>query len=142
MKHKILLIAALAMIPLFTPAKAEAREYCREYTKTIRIGGKVEVGYGQACKRGDTWEVVKLSGSSKAKDRVVERIYDDLDDGDVRVVIVNRDYRYNYPRTYYTTHVEYSKPHYYKHAYKHNYGHYKKAKNHYKKHHKHCNGHH
>jgi len=141
MKHKILLIAALATIPMLVPAQAEAGERCKTYTKPIRIDGRLEVGYGKACKRGDTWEIVKLSGHYKARDRILDRIYDDLDD--YRVVIVTNDYDRNYydPHIYYSRHVSYSKPYKYKHAYKH----YKKAKKrHYKKHHDHrnCNGHH
>lgn len=34
--------------------------YCREYTQTIRIGGKEEQGYGTACRQPDgSWEVVQ-----------------------------------------------------------------------------------
>ena len=147
MKRKILLIAALAMIPILAPAKAEAGQRCKTYTKPIRIAGVLEIGYGKACKRGDVWEIVKLSGHHKARERIVERIYDDLDD--YRVVIIDRDY--HAPHIYDSRRVSYSKPYYYHHAYEHNYGQYKKAKKHHKKHYKHhkkhhrhsqCNGHH
>lgn len=33
--------------------------YCREYTQTINIGGKIEKGYGTACRQPDgAWQVV------------------------------------------------------------------------------------
>ncbi len=153
MKHKVLLIAALAALPLLVPVKAEARDRCKQYTKTIRIDGVLEIGYGKACKHGDTWEIVKLSGPYEARERVKERIYDDLyDDDDYRVAIADRDY--DYPQTHYRRHVKYSKPYYYSHAYDH--GKYSRAKKHHKKHykkkhykkhkkyhdHSQCNGHH
>ena len=130
MKHLLILTTVLAGITFFAPNAAEAGERCKTYTKPIRVDGRLEVGYGKACLRDGVWEIVKLSGHYKARDRIVDRIYDDLDD--YRVVIVDRDYRYDYPKTYYTRHVSYSKPYKYRHAYKH-------AKHHYKKHHyKHC----
>lgn len=37
-------------------------EYCREYTKTIYIGGKAQEGYGSACMKPDgSWEFVNES---------------------------------------------------------------------------------
>lgn len=143
MKHKIFLIAALAALPLAIPANAEAGERCKTYTKHVRIDGRLEVGYGKACLSDGVWRIVKLSGHNKARERIVERIYDDLYDDDVRVVIVDRDY--HGPRPYYSTHVSYSKPYYYRHAYdygryKHAKKHYKKAKKHYRKHHQ-CHDH-
>jgi hypothetical protein len=103
MKRKFILVAALAALPLISPGKAEAREYCREYTKTIRIGGQVEIGYGQACKRGgDTWEIVKLSGPGHARGAVRERIYDDLYDRGYRVIVVN-----DYDHPHYDRRVRY-----------------------------------
>ncbi len=102
MKYKLLLIAALAAMPLFASSQAfarDSREYCREYTKTIRIGGVLEVGVGQACKRGrdrsgdDIWEIVNLKGPQPATEHVRERIYDDLYRGNTRVVIIDNGYR-------------------------------------------------
>jgi surface antigen len=35
-------------------------DYCREYTQTIRVGGKTEQGYGTACRQPDgTWQIVE-----------------------------------------------------------------------------------
>lgn len=92
MKKTLAMILTLGLLPAFAPGEAEARPYCREYTKTIRIGGKVETGYGQACLQPDgAWEITKLSGSSsKATNEVRERIYRDLDPVYSRVTVVNR----------------------------------------------------
>lgn len=35
-------------------------DYCREYTQTIRVGGKTQQGYGTACRQPDgTWQIVE-----------------------------------------------------------------------------------
>lgn len=34
--------------------------HCREYTQTIRIGGKVQEAYGKACRTPDgTWQIIQ-----------------------------------------------------------------------------------
>lgn len=34
--------------------------YCREYTQTINVGGRMQEGYGRACRQPDgTWQVVQ-----------------------------------------------------------------------------------
>ena len=34
--------------------------YCREYTQTINVGGRVQEGYGRACRQQDgSWQVVQ-----------------------------------------------------------------------------------
>lgn len=34
--------------------------YCREYTQTINVGGRLEEGHGRACRQGDgTWQIVQ-----------------------------------------------------------------------------------
>jgi surface antigen len=44
-----------------TPTRTYQRstgEYCREYTQTVRVGGKTEEAYGTACRQPDgTWKV-------------------------------------------------------------------------------------
>ena len=130
MSHKISLVAALVAIPLLFPAQAEAGERCKQYTKTIRINGELEIGYGRACQYDDGyWRIVKLSGPHKARERARERIYDDL-----------YDELYHEPHRYTKKVVSYSKPYRYYHAYDH--GHYKRAKKHYKKHKKYHRKHH
>lgn len=40
--------------------KNNAGEYCREYTHTIKIGGKEEKAYGRACRKPDgQWQIVR-----------------------------------------------------------------------------------
>lgn len=46
----------------FTPKRTyvEQGRNCREYTQTIMIGGKVQSGFGKACRRDDgSWEIVQ-----------------------------------------------------------------------------------
>jgi len=97
MKHKTIILAALAALPMLIPANAEARDnrqVCREYTKTIRIDGRLEIGYGTACRTSDrTWEIVKLSGLERARNNVRDRIYDDLYTSGFRIVLFDRDSR-------------------------------------------------
>ncbi len=34
--------------------------YCREYSQTINVGGRIEQGYGRACRQPDgTWQIVE-----------------------------------------------------------------------------------
>lgn len=46
----------------FTPVKTYEKDgsYCREFTQTIKVGDKVEKGYGTACRQpnGD-WKIVQ-----------------------------------------------------------------------------------
>ncbi len=103
MKYKLTILATLAALPLLVPTQAQARDYCKNYTTTIRIGGKAEVGVGTACKRDrHVWEITRLQGSSRARERVQERIYESLYDDDVRITIVNHyDPRPRYRSSYY-----------------------------------------
>ena len=47
----------------FTPTRTyqnKSGRYCREYTQTVRIGGKIEEAYGTACRQPDgSWEIIK-----------------------------------------------------------------------------------
>ncbi len=37
-------------------------QYCREYTQSVNIGGRIEEAYGQACRQPDgTWKIAKLA---------------------------------------------------------------------------------
>jgi hypothetical protein len=55
------LFGAAAMLGalIFTPADASAGDYCREYTRTVYIGGRSQEAYGTACQQpnGD-WMIV------------------------------------------------------------------------------------
>jgi len=123
MKSKLLIIAAIAALPMLAPTTAQARDTCREYSKTIRINGHLEVGYGTACRRDrDTWEIVNLNGRQRARNIVKDYIYHDLRDHGYRVVVLDNHYndrRYNYDRGYYSS---YRNAYYYPK----NYSHYKK----------------
>jgi hypothetical protein len=106
MIRKIILLTALATFPIIggaTKAQAADNEYCREYTKTVRIGGRTEQAYGTACYRPDgSWEIVDLEGSAYGREQVREVIYDDVRHDYRRnpvreVVVVERHGRPYYP---------------------------------------------
>ncbi len=43
--------------PTRTYQRTGTGEYCREYTQTVRVGGKTEEAYGTACRQPDgTWK--------------------------------------------------------------------------------------
>lgn len=45
----------------FTPVKTyeKSGSYCREFSQTIKVGGKVEKGYGTACRQPDgSWKII------------------------------------------------------------------------------------
>lgn len=114
MTVKHVLIAGIGMIPFLYAVSAKA-EYgpCREYSKTISIGGRLEVGYGRACRQPDgAWEVMGLSAGNEDSRRVVgEYIRDDLyARGERRVIFIDRPVAvYEEPETYYYV----SRPRYY-----------------------------
>ncbi len=52
-------LGALSMGMLFSATAAEAAPYCREYTKNVTVGGRVQQSYGTACQQPDgSWQVV------------------------------------------------------------------------------------
>lgn len=58
------LIAGAFLVPVAAADDAEAQDYCREYTKTIRVGGKIQSGYGTACLQPDgSWMIVAANGN-------------------------------------------------------------------------------
>lgn len=46
----------------FTPSnpyQTSAGQYCREFSQSIKVGGKIENGYGTACRQADgSWQIV------------------------------------------------------------------------------------
>lgn len=51
--------ARYAVMPTETFRGNDGR-YCREYTTSVRVGGKREQGYGQACRQPDgSWQIVR-----------------------------------------------------------------------------------
>ena len=141
---KILKLGAVALILTSWAGQASAqtnsREVCREYTKTIYIGGKAVEGYGTACRQQDgSWEISKLKGSEHAQTKVKEHIVEDLRDKGAREIIVIREPYYastpalkarkyvGYPYGYYNSyHRYYNNKHYKKSHYNHHGAHYKK----------------
>ncbi len=85
-------VLAVMIAPLFQAKPAQASgAYCREYTKTIWVGGQREKGYGRACLQPDgAWEIVDLEGSDTAQEFVRDDIRDRLYSENRRVVIVDR----------------------------------------------------
>ena len=143
MIRKFLILTTLITIPVIggsTTAKAE--EYCREYTKTVSVGGQRENAYGTACYRPDgSWEIVSTSGSDYGRAQVrdvilrdVGRVYDPRPYYNVNVI--ERPY---YRPTYHTYHHRlYHRPYAARHAYTHYDGKHKKHKHkHGKRHYKH-----
>lgn len=112
MIRKLLLVTTLVAIPILAPSQAQAKEeYCREYTKTVRVGERTEQAYGTACYRPDgSWEIINLEGSNYGRDQVRDVMYQDLKH-DYRhnpykeVVVVERHNRphYRYSRSNYSS---------------------------------------
>lgn len=62
MKKQLVIGLAIAMALTSTIAKADG-EYCREYTKNVNIGGKIQQAYGTACQLPDgTWKIMSEDG--------------------------------------------------------------------------------
>jgi hypothetical protein len=63
MKKRFLLAAGLTLISgaasaQYYPATYQ-QPYCREFTKAVNVGGRVQSAYGQACMQPDgSWQVV------------------------------------------------------------------------------------
>ncbi len=58
MKTALLTMAALTALTFAAPAMADDG-YCREYTRTIYVGGYQKQGYGTACLQPDgSWQIV------------------------------------------------------------------------------------
>lgn len=103
MIRKIFLMGALMAVPVMaSTTQAKADEYCREYTKTVTIGGRSEQAYGTACYQPDgSWEVVSLEGSDYGRTQVRQVMFEDLQRDYRRapatqVVVVERSSRPNY----------------------------------------------
>ncbi len=128
---KTLLLAGLACaLSMFsTPSEAREHEYCREYTKTIRIGGDIHRGYGKACLQPDgSWKIVFLKGVAALRSKIIEDVRKDHH----KVVLAH-----HYPKSYVPVAVYY--PHYYRYTKPHPHGHHKHA--HKSKHKRHCKHH-
>jgi hypothetical protein len=73
MKTTMMVMGLLALggVTMFMPAKAQAYdEYCREYTRTVSIGNRQEVAYGNACYQPDgSWKIVDEDDQSRIGQR-------------------------------------------------------------------------
>ncbi len=59
MTRSLSLFAGVLALGILAPASAQAAPYCREFTKDIVVGGRVQQGYGTACQQPDgSWQVV------------------------------------------------------------------------------------
>jgi hypothetical protein len=58
------LLASAFLSPFAAVEEAEARDYCREYTKSVRVDGRMQSGYGTACMQPDgSWMIVDAQGT-------------------------------------------------------------------------------
>ncbi|MBP7721313.1 MAG: hypothetical protein KA155_02145 [Alphaproteobacteria bacterium] len=112
MTFKKLALAGIFLAPLAFVQPAEAGEYCREYQKSIRVGGHIESGYGTACMQPDgSWMIVSTGGTVDP--------FDELRRQDVLLISDQRPIYYNYgpsyrPVTYYPRkHHHYNNGYYY-----------------------------
>lgn len=108
------------------PASADDGEYCREYTRTVTIGGKITEAYGTACLQPDgSWKIVSES-QEEDTDTVVEYNTVYKTSTPRTVVLLDRDFWFSRPlETRKVVHVSDS-PHYWKghgHHKHHNYPH-------------------
>ena len=99
MSLKQTLLATVLATPFFFPSAAHAGDYCREYTKSIRVGGHMESGYGTACLQPDgSWMIVSSRGAVDP--------FDDLRGNNVVLISDQQPVYYTYgpyyrPVTYY-----------------------------------------
>jgi hypothetical protein len=79
MKTVLMCIASAAAVAVVaSAAQVRADEsYCREYTQAVRVGGKMQEGYGTACMQPDgSWQIIKpAEGDTIAANSVVEEEY-------------------------------------------------------------------
>ena len=87
MKRKTLTLAALAALPFMLVSGTAQAGHCKQYSKTIRIGGNLEVGIGKACEQPDgAWKIVSLNGPREIQTRLSSHIHDHLHDDGYYVV--------------------------------------------------------
>lgn len=104
MKTKLFALAGMIAAPLLWAPAAQAQDYCREYQRSITVGGYVQNGYGTACYMPDgSWKIVNLEGPQQAQYAVREQIFNDFGQSAPPVVVVNnpRPVVYYQPRPVY-----------------------------------------
>ncbi|NCT40968.1 MAG: hypothetical protein GW778_04825 [Alphaproteobacteria bacterium] len=112
MKHKTLLLAAMAALPMLalSPTQAEARldQRCKTYTKTIKENGRKKYASGRACQRDNgLWEIVNINAGYLTRTQMAEHIYDSLYRQGYSVLI--NDYYVPAPRGTYAWHNAYAR---------------------------------
>lgn len=88
-----MLLTGLALAALtMTAGTAQAGNYCREYTRTIAVGGRFESGYGTACRQPDgSWQITGWNGAAAPPDRGPDGAPAYYPDGpSVHTIITNR----------------------------------------------------
>jgi hypothetical protein len=87
-------LAGVLLAPfIFAATPAHAGDYCREYQKTIVVGGHYESGYGTACMQPDgSWMITDSSGTVDP--------FDQLRNQNVVLISDSRPVYYNYGPTY------------------------------------------
>lgn len=74
MRNLLLLSLVTVGIMSFNTARADD-SYCREYTKTIKVGGRIQEAFGTACRQEDgAWEIVSEDGRRDTREPVREVI--------------------------------------------------------------------
>lgn len=110
MKKVILngILATFFLTPFAFAEDAEAREYCREYQKTIRVGGSTQSGYGTACQQQDgSWMIVDSRGNVDP--------FEDLYQSNAVIVAQDRPVYFDYgPRLRPVTYYVPRRQHYYR----------------------------
>lgn len=119
MKHTIrtILAGSALIVPLLGLGAAQAHagrgEYCREYTKSVRINGQMQTAYGRACLQPDgDWKIVSYNGDEDLYDEVYEQAYKSLQRRQSNVVLIDYyvpRHAYYHPRPYFRWPVGYKR---------------------------------
>ena len=65
MKYPAFFIAMTTVL-LAATAHANDKEYCREFTKTIYVGGRAQQGYGVSCRQPDgSWHITREASTHR-----------------------------------------------------------------------------
>lgn len=119
---RIFTLAGLSALVLCLGAgAAEARNECRDYTKSRYHYGVYQQGRAQACHMGGGyWQITSISGPQSLYDPLIEIVQRDVFNlGGVRLTLTSTNYapRYYYPPPAYVVYppVQYNHGHYDKH---------------------------
>ena len=136
-KPFLLALAALPLATTMAPAEAEAKPRCKLYNKVVSGSNGTDVASARVCRNNDDeWTFKKINGTSYARAKLAEHIYDDLWKKGYGVLVdyIAYDDRY-YDRRYPRYYRDYYAARYDRYDYYRPYGH---AKHHKHKHGKKC----